>query len=439
MKIIKHTIKILALSVLTFGTLTSCQDELDIYSENAISPEQINKENIQFFLNGLYDNSTPIRDDYFYNDVRGGNYTWTALSGNNSKFGVLITGNGLDDTNVFSSSYWQFCYSNIYNANNLIAASEKLDEKRINAETKFIRAAMYYHLVTMFGDVPLITTNTVENLPRTPKEKVWSLIISDLDYAIENAQNLNQTSSSRVSKEAAKAFKARVLLYLNMKNEATNIALEVINQSNLALDKDYERIFRATASSTEILFAYKNLTTESNVRLSQLFWPYGTTWAGSYFVQPSDFVLNELYEENDPRKDINIQKIVNSDGTFNMIISKYTDVQPLIFNRLAEMYFIAAEGLGKDQGLMYLNQLRSARSLPHFTAQDFSSDEAYLETVLLERRRELFSEGFLFQDLVRTDKAIDLPNIPTKNHYVMPLPGSQIILSNGVLIQNDAY
>lgn len=53
MKIIKHTIKILALSVLTVGSLTSCQDELDIYSENAIYPEQINKENIQFFLNGL--------------------------------------------------------------------------------------------------------------------------------------------------------------------------------------------------------------------------------------------------------------------------------------------------------------------------------------------------------------------------------------------------
>lgn len=439
MKIIKHTIKILALSVLTVGSLTSCQDELDIYSENAIYPEQINKENIQFFLNGLYDNSTPIRDDYFFNDVRGGNYTWTALSGNNSKFGVLITGNGLDDTNVFSSSYWQFCYRNIYNANNLIAAAEKLDEKRINAEAKFIRAAMYYHLVTMFGDVPLITTNTVENLPRSPKEEVWNLIINDLDYAIENAQNLNQTSASRISKEAAKALKARVLLNLNMKNEAANLALEVINQSNLTLDHDYERIFRATASSTEILFAYKNLATESNVRLSQLFWPYGTAWAGSYFVQPSDYVLNELYEENDPRKDINTQKIPNSDGTFNMIISKYTDVQPLIFNRLAEMYFIAAEGLGKDQGLMYLNQLRSARNLPQFTAQDFSSDVAYLDAVLLERRRELFSEGFLFQDLVRTDKAIDLPNIPTKNHYVMPLPASQITLSNGVLIQNDAY
>lgn len=439
MNLNKTTIKTLLLCSLSLFTLSSCEDELEIYSENAISPEQINEGNIQFFLNGLYRTSTPIRDDYFFNDVRGGNYTWTALSGNNSKYGVMITGNGIDDTNGYSSSYWQFCYKNIYNANNLIEASERLNDNRINAEAKFIRALMYYHIVTLFGDAPLITSNTSEDLTRTHAAEIWTLIQSDLNFVISNAENHSQTGSNKVSKQAAKALLARVLLATNKKSEAANIAIEVINESGLTLDQDYERIFRNSNTSSEIIFSYRNLPTESNVRLSQLFWPYGTAWAGSYFVQPSDYALNELYEESDVRKEININRIMNSDGTYNDIISKYTDVQPLIISRLSEMYFIAAEGSGIQNGLEYLNQIRRTRNLSTYSINEFTNDNDYLDSILTERRRELFSEGFLFFDLVRTDKAINLSNVQSRDHYLLPIPGSQIILSDGKLTQNPGY
>ncbi|UYW02457.1 RagB/SusD family nutrient uptake outer membrane protein [Flavobacterium agricola] len=439
MKTKKYSIK----NILLFFSLAigfqSCQNDLDIYSENAISPEQITESNIQFFLNGLYRTSTPIRDDYFYNDIRGGNYTWTALSGNNSKFGVLITGNGLDDRNAFSSSYWQYCYKNIYNANNIIEAAEKTNNTTIIAEAKYIRAYMYYNLVTIFGGVPLITTNTTANLPRVSAKEIWDQITNDLDYSISNAKVLSETSNDRVSIQASKALKARVLLALNQKTEAANLATEVINESGLKLDSDYGRIFQATKSSSEILFAFANLTTESNTRLSQLFWPYGTQWAGSYFVQPSEYVVNELYETNDKRKEINVKNITNSDGTYNTIISKYTDVQPIIVSRLTEMYFIAAEGYGLGTGLSYLNDVRTTRNLPTYSAIDISSEDAFLNLVLLERRKELYSEGFLFYDLVRTNKAINLPNISQTEQYVLPIPGSQVILSDGMLTQNPGY
>lgn len=439
MKLIKTTIKTLLFFSISLFSFTSCEDDLEIYSENAISPEQINSENIQFFLNGLYRSSTPIRDDYFYNDVRGGNYTWTALSGNNSKFGVLITGNGLDDRNAFSSSYWQFCYKNIYNANNLIAAAERLDEKQISAEAKYIRASMYFHLINLFGGVPLITINTTEDLPRSTREEIWQLIQDDLTYSIQYAKSRAEVGSNRISIEAAQAKLARTYLQMGKINEATDLALHVIENSGLTLDQDYQRIFRSTNTSSEIIFSHRNMPTESNIRLSQLFWPYGTAWAGSYFVQPSEEALHAVYEENDQRKAVNIEQINNSDGTFNMIISKYTDVQPLIDSRLSEMYFIVAEGKGMTVGLPYLNAIRTKNNLPEYNSSDFESEQDYLDLILLERRRELFSEGFLFRDLVRTDKAIQLPNISTRDHYYLPLPGSQIILSDGLLTQNPGY
>ena len=429
----------LFLGILFLGMI-SCEDDLDIYSESAISPEQINEENIQFFLNGLYESSTYIRDNYVFNDIRGGNYTWTALSGNNSSYGLLITGNGVDDSNSFSSSIWQFGFKNIYNSNVLIDAAQRLDKKEIEAEGRFFRAFMYYQLVTIFVGVPIIEENTVENIARNEAAEVWQFILNDLDFAIANGREFQATGNGRASIQMAKALKARVLLALDQKENAGNLAVEIINETGLVIDPEYDRIFRATNESTEILFAFKNLQTETNVRMSSLFWPYGTAWAGSYFVQPSDEVLNSVYEENDIRREVNIQTIVNSDGSSNTIVSKYWDVQPLIVSRISEIYLIAAEGKGLTQeGLNYLNELRAQRNVPTYELSDFTGQEDFLNAVLMERQRELYSEGFLFYDLVRTNKAIELPNIANTDQYLMPIPGSQINLSNNVLTQNPGY
>lgn len=440
-----RTYKLAAFSLaLGAGVLfSSCSKELDVTPESAVSPDQINESNVGFFLNGLYRAATPERDNYLINDIRGGNYTWTPLSGNNSAYGRLITGNGVDDGLSYSSSLWKNTYRTIYSANNVIQACDKLGAqgsvKVVKAEASYLRAYLYYQLVTAFGGVPVIVENTTENLPRNTADQVWEQIIKDLDFAIAESKPLKEATNKRVSKEAATALKARVLLARGNKAEAAQLAQSVIQSSGLGLVADYGSIFRNTASSREVLFAFSNLKTETNLRFSSLFWPYGTAWAGSYFVQPSTEVLESLYTPEDVRGTVNIDTIYNADKTYNVIVSKYWDVQPVIVSRLSEMYLISAEGLPLEQGLVYMNALRKIRGVEEYELADFASPEAYLEAVLEERRRELYSEGFLFFDLVRTGKAIDLPNIQNTNQYVLPLPGDQINLSNGVLTQNQGY
>ena len=101
-------------------------------------------------------------------------------------------------------------------------------------------------------------------------------------------------------------------------------------------------------------------------------------------------------------------------------------------------------------GLIHLNNAGLAPSSPEahdivvywmdrFRREGMHCNDAYLAAVFQERRRELYSEGFLFYDLVRIDKAIALPNIKNKDQYLLPLPGAQIKLSNGILIQNKGY
>lgn len=429
----------LLLALFLFG----CSKELDQKPESAVSPEQINAENVGFFLNGLYRRSLPERDHYVLGDIRGGNYTWTALSGSSGSYGNLITGNNIDDRLGFSSGLWNHAYRNIFNANIILEAIDRLGSEAdlavVKAETSYLRAWHYYQLLTHFGGVPLILSNTTENVPRNTAAEVWQQVNADIDFAIAHALPLSASGTLKVSKEAAQALKSRMLLDQGKKREAAELAQAVIASAGKSIDEDYGRIFRDTEASSEIIFAFSNQKTESNIRMSSLFWPYGTAWAGSYFVQPSEDVVDGLYPEGDIRSGINIQKIVNSDGSFNIIVSKYWDVQPMIISRISELYLIAAEGFGKSEGLSYLNTLREKRGLQALSASDVQSDERFLTEVLEERRRELYSEGFLFQDLVRTDRAIELPNIKSKDQYLLPIPGAQISLSNGVLQQNKGY
>lgn len=430
---------LLTLVMFVFG----CSKELDQQPESAVPPDQISAGNIEFFLNGLYRRSLPDRDNYVLNDTRGGNYSWTALSGSTSAYGSVITGNNVDDRLSYSANIWNHAYRNIYNANIIIDAAERLDAGgsfgSVKAEASYLRAWLYYQLVTNFGGVPLVLANTTENIPRSTADEVWTQINADVDFAIVNAKPISASGTKKVSQEAAKAFKSRVLLAQGKKQEAADLAQSVISSAARPIDADYGRIFRNTDASTEVVFAFSNLKTESNTRMSSLYWPYGTTWAGSYFVQPSDYAVEDLYDIEDIRKSINIQKIVNSDGSSNTIVSKYWDVQPMIISRISELYLICAEGFGRGEGLAYLNAIREKRGLPALSTVDVPTEEVYLIEVLEERRRELFSEGFLFYDLVRTDRAIDLPNIKSKDQYLLPIPGAQISLAGGVLEQNKGY
>lgn len=424
--------------IITFA-VTSCSNRLDITPQNGISPEQINKDNIDLFLNGLYRSATTSRDVYVLPDMRGGNYTWTALSGNNSSYARMATGNDVDDRLVFSKTIWTNNYKTIFNANNIIEAAEKLKNdatiSKITAEATFFRAWAYYQLVVNFGDVPIFLSIKTDNKARDSKKLVYEQIFKDLDNTIVNAGDFS--SMTRVSKQLAKAFKARVLLQIGKKNDAALLAKSIIDGGFLSLDENYAGIFRNTAKSKEVLFAFSNLESETNVRMSQLFWPYGTAYAGSYFVQPTDEVINNLYSQDDIRKDVNIKKITNDDGTFNYIISKYHNVQPLIISRISEMYLICAEGLPYKEGIKYINELRQKRGLAKLSIEEFNSEKKMLDQVMLERRKELFSEGFLYLDYVRTGRAVELSNTKNENQTLLPIPGDQINLSKGILKQNE--
>src|SRR5690606_15718474 len=99
---------------------------------------------------------------------------------------------------------WQKCYDFINNANLIIAAVG--DENAVaNAEARFFRAYAYNTLVTLWGDVPLLTEAIAVptfNYTRQPVAEVDKLIEEDLTFAIANLPNVGEAAfESRINKD----------------------------------------------------------------------------------------------------------------------------------------------------------------------------------------------------------------------------------------------
>jgi hypothetical protein len=90
--------------------------------------------------------------------------------------------------------------------------------KQYVGEARFFRAYQYFGLVRNYGDVPWIgKTLTPESeelyTSRTPRNIVIDSIIADLDQAIALMKSGPNEGGTRLNKEIAQLFKARVCLY----------------------------------------------------------------------------------------------------------------------------------------------------------------------------------------------------------------------------------
>ena len=84
--------------------------------------------------------------------------------------------------------------------------------------------------------------------------------------------------------------------------------------------------------------------------------------------------------------------------------------QDLIF-RKGEMYLIEAEakardGVALDQAVAPLNTLRTARGAGNYDVTG-KTKEQVIDEILMERRRELWGEGFGITDILRNQKAVE--------------------------------
>lgn len=127
--------------------------------------------------------------------------------------------------NACLDHYWEafYCAVDVCNnalkfvpLNNVISETQR---QQYLGEAYFLRAFYYFHMVNIWGAIPYNSepVNGINTAPtRLSEEEVYSNILADIDLSIKNFDEANYRTKAegRANYWAARALKARVLLYV---------------------------------------------------------------------------------------------------------------------------------------------------------------------------------------------------------------------------------
>ncbi|MFD2101412.1 RagB/SusD family nutrient uptake outer membrane protein [Flagellimonas iocasae] len=376
--------------------------------------------------------------------------------GFNSDYTQLYNHNVLPG-NELIRAWWNQAYQLIYGANDIISGVDaSLDlieaEKRLfKGQALFIRAYIHSLLVSIYGDVPYVTTTdyTVNNtVSRLEETEVYDRIITDLEEAMALLEDSDPISSERVHVDVhtAKALLARMYLYVEQWDQATSLATELIN--TFPLGTDLAQVFRK--DSQETIWQLKADT--ENIR--------NTREAIELIIQAipgQRYALTngllDAFENGDLRFDQWVSSISDADNTVTLHYAhKYkadiNEAQSLEYSirfRVAEQYLIRAEArayLGDLNGsLADINTIRNRAGLPDSNA---NTPETIFDAIFQERRVELFTEqGHRWFDLKRSGRADQVLD-PVKPNWrpsdlLLPIPETELENNLNLLPQNPGY
>jgi hypothetical protein len=350
------------------------------------------------------------------------------------------------------ANLWGNLYTSIYQANAILAGLANSTgvspaaKLWIGGEAHFCRALYYFYLVNMFGPVPMpLTTdyNTNTYLHRTSVDSVYDLIIADLKTAQADLSENYTTPGTRIraNKWAATALLARVYLYRQQWQSAIEQSTAVINSgfyaleplNNVFLNAGRENILQLASPGTNLY-----------------------TWDAYVFVNQKVHLASSLlvasFEEGDNRKTSWLTKVTINNTTYYAPFKYKVSVgvgtsktENTTLLRLGEQYLIRAEAYANSGDFAAaksdLDSIRNRAGLPMIS--DGISKQALLDTILHERRIELFSElGHRWFDVKRSGKADAIfgavkPGwVPTDILFPLPLTDIQ---RDPNLTQNEGY
>lgn len=144
-------------------------------------------------------------------------------------------------------STWNSLYTVVAQSNALInnlgtAVPPSVSPAVVNAalgEAHLMRAAAYFYLVRLFGNVPIITNpapfvGSFQTVPTNPVTDVYKFITIDLQFAEANCSP-GVASTGHVSSGSASALLAKVYLYMQDYANAKKEAEKVINSGEFGL------------------------------------------------------------------------------------------------------------------------------------------------------------------------------------------------------------
>lgn len=368
--------------------------------------------------------------------------------------------------NMWSEAYSAINRANtvIYYADNNLLSGADFDKVKgqYKGEALFIRAVVHFE-ITRFWALPYNTDNPGGNtqpgvpyrtqptvsgfadlaMARNSVEDVYSKVIADLNEAASLLAAANvKKSVSRASEMAATAYLARVCFFKGDYISASASAEKVINAKTgsnclYSLNADLTTVFKTTGddASPESIFQLVNIETDQS---NAIVYNYNPSDGSAPLFTGADALIN-LYSTKDGRR----TKYVSVNPYAGLVFArKYQNANPaynVSILRLAEMYLIKAES-DILSGNITADTYNSYTTVKKRAYGANWSDETVLEanlldSVRLERRREMIFEGDRYHNLKRM-KMPGRDNVPWNDGSLLFKIPQEEMSGNPMMVQN---
>nr|WP_320022797.1 RagB/SusD family nutrient uptake outer membrane protein [uncultured Draconibacterium sp.] len=468
----KNYIKTLLIAVVIVLGTTSCEDYLETNPSSSVSDISVfnTVQGAQAALNGCYyqmesgRGGTDRADDWGYPShqmfqtvcgediiVWGGWYSYDYSMWGHTRGDIFK-----------SSSLWVFYYRLINNTNSVIAytpgsSGEEAEKNYIMGQAYALRGWAYFQLIRLFQhtyiiaqDMPGVpiytepTSDKTKGKPRGTVEQTYQQILDDLGKAETLLDGFDRgTRKNKINSNVCQGFLAEVYLTMNNWEKAAEYAGKARAGFPLTSNEDYLAGFNNVNTASWMWGVAP--TKDQNMGDYSPFAMWANWTRNGYtfqcFFLATDFV--NMFNAEDIRAS-------QFDYVWDQIYTsmKFRDKDDLlgniVFMRAEEMLFIEAEALMRmekeTEGKTLLWELQEMRGANK--SEDTGDD--LIEALLVERRKELYGEGFDWFEIIRNQK----PLLRTGNHvnysgnisfparswrFVYQVPFSEII-SNDAMV-----
>ncbi|HEX5655476.1 MAG TPA: RagB/SusD family nutrient uptake outer membrane protein [Chitinophagaceae bacterium] len=351
---------------------------------------------------------------------------------------------GHRNENSVSTPYFnfQFYYAIIANANMIIANIDNAvgpdaDRKAIKGQAFAYRAWAYFQMIQLYGKrydktttndglgLSLILTPTTEKLPRSTVAEVYTQIIADLSAAITELTGAKaRPNSSHLNLNVAKGLRARVALAMQDWTTAAQMASEARQGLSLMSNAQYLQGFN-DYTNPEWMWGSRQIQDQTTFFYS--FFAFMSCNFNSTNIRGNPKCINSRLYRAISSTDVRKQ-LWDSTGTntafpippggsrFPYMNRKFisaggsgSSIGDVPIMRVAEMYLIEAEAkarAGQDAAAATALFTLAKQRDPNYVLSTKTGD-ALIDEIMIQRRAELWGEGFRFYDLKRLNLPLD--------------------------------
>lgn len=426
----------LSLSLLLTLSIVSCESDLETAPTNQANEAEVFKtaESAETVINGAWaklNDDGPTYANIGYSTVlRTSDAMGSDVAVLTNKYGfpsAYAFTDLVNNTGSRSLFIWNALYSTINNMNNVISRIDEVEgspakKDQVKGQAKALRAFCYLNLASFYQfsylkdknalTVPVYTEPTTINSvgkPRASLEEIYTLIKSDLTDADNLLQNYTRNNKDKIDRSVVNGLLART--YLNTGEWSKAVAAAKVARVGYPLmaPEKYKEGFNDIGNGEWI---WGHGQTQEQSGESYAFHYLDVSSSGSYYYSfMADPYFKDLFDTNDIRYQLfQWDGLPGREGLLRYAKFKFkaTLIADIVLMRSAEMYLIEAEAEARNgnvtNAVTVLNQLKAARNANVYSGS--LAQDAVIKEILIERRKELFGEGFSLSDIIRTQGTV---------------------------------